>query len=97
MTSRRGFSSEKAAHDARWRLVEQQERGEIRHTRETFAVYWKRWLAGRRAYLEPGSWEAYERDGPCGFCRSWAGSSRGASDSWRCARLPAAGEREQAP
>jgi integrase len=63
MTSRRGFSSAKAARDARRRLVERQERGEIRHTRETFAAYWERWLVGRRAYLEPGTWEAYERDG----------------------------------
>jgi len=63
MTSKRGFSSEKAARDARRRLVERQERGEIRHTRETFGAYWERWLAGRRAYLEPGTWQAYERDG----------------------------------
>jgi integrase len=63
MTSRRGFSSQRAARDARRRLVERQERGEIRHTPETFAAYWKRWLAGRRAYLEPGTWQAYERDG----------------------------------
>jgi integrase len=63
MTSKRGFSSEKAARDGRRRLVEQLERGELRHTRETFAAYWPRWLAGRRAYLEPGTWQAYERDG----------------------------------
>jgi integrase len=63
MTSKRGFSTEKAARDSRRRLVERQERGEIRQTRETFGAYWERWLAGRRAYLEPGTWHAYERDG----------------------------------
>jgi integrase len=63
MTSKRGFSSQKAARDARRRVVEQLERGEVRHTRETFAAYWQRWLNGRRAYLEPGTWQAYERDG----------------------------------
>ena len=62
-TSKRGFSSEKAARDARRRLIEKQERGEIRQTKETFGVFWERWLNGRRPYLEPGSWQAYERDG----------------------------------
>jgi integrase len=62
-TSKRGFSSEKAAVDARRRVVEQHERGEVRHTRETFGSFWERWLARRRAYLEPGTWQAYERDG----------------------------------
>src|SRR5438552_18586368 len=63
MTSKRGFSSEKAAREARRRLLEQMERGEIRHTRETFGAYWERWLSGRRAYLEAGTWQAYESDG----------------------------------
>ena len=62
-TSRRGFSTERAARDARRRLIEKQERGEIRQTKETFGVFWGRWLDGRRPYLEPGSWQAYERDG----------------------------------
>ncbi len=62
-TSKRGFSSERAARDARRRLTEKQERGEIRHTKETFGAFWERWLSRRRPYLEPGTWHAYERDG----------------------------------
>ena len=62
-TSKRGFPSEKAARDARRRLVEKQERGEVRHTKETFGAFWERWLSRRKPYLEPGTWRAYERDG----------------------------------
>jgi hypothetical protein len=59
-TSKRGFTSERAARQARRRLIEQVERGEVRHTRETFGAYWERWLARRRPYLEPGTWAGYE-------------------------------------
>jgi len=38
-TKRRGLASERAARDARRRLVEQVERGEVRHTKETFGAY----------------------------------------------------------
>lgn len=62
-TSKRGFTSERAARDARRRLVEQVERGEVRHTKETFGDYWARWLARRRPYLEPGTWTSYEING----------------------------------
>jgi integrase len=40
--------------------MEQVERGEVRHTRETFGGYWERWLARRRPYLEAGTWTGYE-------------------------------------
>jgi Phage integrase, N-terminal SAM-like domain len=59
-TTKRGFASARAARDARRRLIEQVERGEVRHTKETFAGYWDRWLAQRRPYLEPGTWTGYE-------------------------------------
>jgi hypothetical protein len=59
-TSKRGFHSPRAARDARRRLIEQVERGEVRHTKETFGAYWERWLARRRPYLEPGTWDGYE-------------------------------------
>lgn len=62
-TSKRGFASERAARDARRRLIEQIERGEVRHTKETFGAYWERWLARRRPYLEPGTWTGYEIHG----------------------------------
>lgn len=59
-TTKRGFVSERAARDARRRLIEQVERGEVRHTKETFGGYWERWLARRRPYLEAGTWTGYE-------------------------------------
>jgi integrase len=62
-TQRRGFTSERSARDAKRRLVEQVERGEVRHTKQTFHDYWDRWLAQRRPYLEPGTWTGYEIDG----------------------------------
>jgi integrase len=61
--SKRGFASERAARDARRRLVEQVERGEVRHTKETFGGYWERWLVRRKPYLEPGTWTDYEIHG----------------------------------
>ena len=36
---KRGFASERAARDARRRLIEQVERGEVRRTKETFGGY----------------------------------------------------------
>jgi integrase len=62
-TSKRGFTSKRAALDARRRLTEKQERGEVRHTKETFGAFWSRWLDRRKPYLEEGTWRAYERDG----------------------------------
>ncbi|MGH2886507.1 MAG: hypothetical protein ACRDPA_28050, partial [Solirubrobacteraceae bacterium] len=62
-TSKRGFVSERAARDARRRLVERVERGEVRHTKETFGAYRDRWLARRKPYLEPGTWAGYEISG----------------------------------
>jgi hypothetical protein len=62
-TSKRGFTSKRAASEARRRLTEKHERGELRHTKETFGSFWDRWLRRRKPYLEPGTWGAYERDG----------------------------------
>jgi integrase len=59
-TTKRGFASERAARDSRRRLIEQIERGEVRHTKQTFGDYWERWLHRRRPYLEPGTWSGYE-------------------------------------
>jgi hypothetical protein len=67
----RGFSSatvgaaactrtERAALAARRRLIEQVERGEVQHMKETFGGYWERWLSRRRPYLESGTWRGYE-------------------------------------
>jgi hypothetical protein len=62
-TTRRGFASERAARTAKRRLTEQVERGEVRHTRESFGTFWQRWLARRRPYLEAGTWHGYEISG----------------------------------
>jgi hypothetical protein len=57
-------------------LIEQLERGEIRHTKEAFGGgHWDRWLARRRPYLEPGSWTdcpAHEKSSPAGHGRPGA-------------------------
>jgi integrase len=62
-TSKRGFPSEKAARDARRRLVEKHERGELRHSKHTFGSWWQQWLPQRKAHIEPGSWANYEIHG----------------------------------
>ena len=62
-TTKRGFTSERSARTAKRRLVEAVERGEVRHTRESFGRFWHRWLARRKPYLEPATWRGYEIDG----------------------------------
>jgi hypothetical protein len=62
-TSKRGFTSQRAAHEAYRRVVEQINRGELRHTEETFGSWWDTWLRRRRPYLEPNAWRAYDVDG----------------------------------
>ncbi len=62
-TSKRGFTSARAAREACRRLVEQIDRGEIRHTKQTFASWWAGWVQHRKPYLEPNAWRAYEVDG----------------------------------
>ncbi len=62
-TSMRGFPSQRAAQEAYRRVVEQIDRGELRHTDETFASWWETWLRRRKPYLEPNAWRAYDVDG----------------------------------
>jgi hypothetical protein len=62
-TSKRGFTSQRSAADARRRLVEQVERREVVHATEPFGRYWERWLGRRRPYLEEGTWTGYEISG----------------------------------
>jgi Phage integrase, N-terminal SAM-like domain len=59
----RGFTSLRAASEAKRRAVEQVERREVRHTKEAFGDYWERWLAQRKPYLEAGTWSGYEING----------------------------------
>lgn len=61
--TRRGFSSQKSASDAKRRLVEQIERGEVRHTKRTFGEHWRIWLKRRKPRLQPGTWHSYETIG----------------------------------
>ena len=83
-TTKRGFASERAARDARRRLIEQIERGEVRHTAQTFGGYWEQWLHRRRPYLEPGTWSGYET----------AGRKRLLPGFWRNAARRAVGRRD---
>lgn len=62
-TSKRGFTSQRSAHEAYRRVVEQIDRGELRHTDETFGSWWETWLRRRKPYLEPNAWRAYDVDG----------------------------------
>jgi integrase len=62
-TSKRGFTSQRAAHEAYRRVVEQIDRGELRHSDETFGSWWETWLRRRKPYLEPNAWRAYDVDG----------------------------------
>ena len=62
-TSKRGFTSRRAAREACRRLVEQIDRGEVRHTKQTFGSWWDGWLRHKKPYLEPNAWRAYEVDG----------------------------------
>ena len=73
-TTKRGFASERAARDARRRLIEQIERGEVRHTTQTFGGYWEQWLHRRRPYLEPGTWSGYEIAGRKRLLPAFGGS-----------------------
>jgi integrase len=62
-TSKRGFTSPRAAREAARRITEQVQRGELRHTKHTFGTWWNTWLPSRKPYLEPNAWRAYEVDG----------------------------------
>ena len=77
-TSKRGFVSDRGARDARRRLIEQVERGEVRHTKVTFGAYWDRWLARRKPYLEPGTWAGYEVNGRSRLLPAFGGHPLGA-------------------
>lgn len=55
ISSRRGFTSRRAAVAARRRLIESVDRGEVTVSRETFETFWNRFLADRGAYMTRGS------------------------------------------
>lgn len=55
LSSRRGFTSRTAARNARRKLVESVERGEVKVSREDFETFWNRFVAQRRAYMTAGS------------------------------------------
>ena len=79
-TTKRGFPSEKAARDARRRLIEQIERGEVRHTKETFGGFWDA-VAGAAQALPGAGHVAGLRDR-----RSQAAAARARADPARRAR-----------
>ena len=63
LSTRRGYTSRRAAVKARRRLVEAIERGEIKAARETFGEFWARYLEERRPYLTSGTLIDYESHG----------------------------------
>jgi integrase len=63
LSTRRGFTSRRAAVTARRRLVESIERGEVKAARETFGEFWARYLEERRPYLTAGTMTDYESHG----------------------------------
>jgi hypothetical protein len=50
LSTRRGFTSRRAAATARRMLVESIERGAVKVARETFGTFWARFLDERRAF-----------------------------------------------
>jgi hypothetical protein len=63
MSSRRGFTSRRAAADARRRVVGSIERGEVKVARQTFGAFWRRLLEERRPYLTAGSYADFATHG----------------------------------
>jgi hypothetical protein len=63
LSTRRGFTSQRAAATARRRLVESIERGEVKVARETFESFWLRVLEEKRPYMTDGSAEDFEAHG----------------------------------
>ena len=63
LTSRRGFTSRRAALDARRAMVESVRRGEIVAARETFADFYAAFLEAKRPYVSAGTWVDYEIQG----------------------------------
>lgn len=60
-------------------------------TKESFGAFWERWLSRRKQYLEPGTWQAYERDGRLRFVPAPVSTAlervdvdhiRGSMDEW---------------
>jgi hypothetical protein len=73
MSSRRGFTSRRAAARARERLDESVRRGEVKVARETFADFWESVLAQKRRYVTAGSYEDF---GPMAASDSFRSSGR---------------------
>jgi hypothetical protein len=63
LSTRRGFTSRRAAATARRRLVESIERGEVKVARETFETFWLRLLEEKRPYMTKGSAEDFQAHG----------------------------------
>ena len=63
LSTRRGFTSRRAAATARRRLVESIERGEVKVARETFETFRLRLLEEKRPYMTKGSAEDFQAHG----------------------------------
>jgi len=63
LSTRRGFTSRRAAVTERSRLVESIERGAVKPARERFDEFWLGYLEERRPYLTAGTLIDYETHG----------------------------------
>lgn len=63
ISSRRGFRSRRAAADARRKLVESIDRGEVKVSRETFGEFWALLLEEKRGYITAGSHQDFTSHG----------------------------------
>lgn len=63
ISSRRGFTSRRAAGDARRKLVESIDRGEVKVSRETLGEFWADMLEEKRRYMTAGSHQDFTNHG----------------------------------
>jgi integrase len=63
VSTRRGFTSRRAAVIARRHMIESIERGEVKVARATFGTFWLELLEERRPYLAPGTFVDVEIHG----------------------------------
>jgi integrase len=62
-STRRGYTSQRAARAGTRELEESIRRGEVKVARESFETFWNRFLADRKPYLVRGTYHNYEVQG----------------------------------
>jgi integrase len=62
-STKRGFTSKRAALRHRERLMGNVHQGGVYVTRQTFTDFFQKWLRARKPYVAPGTWDGYEVQG----------------------------------